>query len=173
MCGLSRPFLSSGPLSRCRSSRPPSWLGDTAVAPTVLYQAPLFPATWTALLSCWHTRQSVMLLAWGVTGNIPFYKSPNEVNWVSNCSTTQLKYWFIMTLTHSQNSETEDLSDVQFTVRFPLSTAVLFAEVSSTHLSVDRKANGHFLLIRNSHQNDNQVVLISSPSTSFFGCWIH
>lgn len=170
MCGLSRPFLSSGPLSRCRSSRPPSWLGDTAVAPTVLYQAPLFPATWTALLSCWHTRQSVMLLAWGVTGNIPFYKSPNEVNWVSNCSTTQLKYWFIMTLTHSQNSETEDLCDVQFAVRLPLLTAVLFAEVSSTHLSVDGKANDHDW---NAHQNDNQVVLISSPSTSFFGCWIH
>ena len=47
----------------------------------------------------------------------------------------------IMTLTHSQNSETEDLCDVQFAVRLPLLTAVLFADVSSTHLSVDGKAN--------------------------------
>ena len=46
-----------------------------------------------------------------------------------------------MTSTHSQNSETEDLSEVQFTVSLWLSAAVLLAELSSTHLSVDGKAN--------------------------------
>lgn len=52
----------------------------------------------------------------------------------------------VATLTHSQNSETEDLvrfPDVLFTVRLPLCIAVRLAEERSTHLSVYRKANHH------------------------------